>query len=99
MLGGVNVPGGKSWTEKWMCFDNSYFQRAHAADVDEDLLRLQTDRAISESPEFMPYSKIYAADQSVFFADYSRAHRKMSELGSRFNPLEGLYINNILEQN
>ena len=91
MIGGVNIPGGKSWTEKWMCFDNAYFRRSEPLE-DKDLLWLQTDRALCESPEFKPYYKKYASDQDVFFLDYARAHKKMSELGSKFGTPGGLNI-------
>jgi hypothetical protein len=91
LSGGVNIPGGKSWTERWMCFDNSYFCRSNPVD-DKDLLWLPTDNALFESPEFKPYYKKYSTDQSAFFNDYARAHKKMSELGSRFDPPGGLSI-------
>lgn len=74
-----------------MCFDNSYFQR-DGPDDDKDLLWLQTDRALYESPEFKSYYKKYACDQSAFFADYARAHKKMSELGCKFCPEGGFRL-------
>ena len=89
--GGVNIPGGKSWTERWMCFDNSYFRRSDSSE-DTDLLWLPTDRALCESPEFKAYYQKYAADESLFLADYRNAHKKMSELGCKFSPPEGMSI-------
>jgi len=34
------------------------------------------------------YAEKCAEDQGVFFADYSAAHKKLSELGSKFEPPE-----------
>ncbi len=33
-----------------------------------------------------PYAEKYAADQGVFFADYAKAHAKLSELGVEWDP-------------
>ena len=87
----MNIPGGKSWTQKWMCFDNSYFCRQESAD-DPDLLWLPTDIALAESPEFKQYFTRYASDKQAFFSDYASAHKKMSSLGAKFNPIEGISI-------
>ena len=35
-------------------------------------------------PGFAPYFHYYAVNQSGFFADYAAAHKKLSELGSKF---------------
>ena len=84
--GGTNrgIPGGKSWTKNWLVFDNSYFQRELDA-RDADLLYLLTDKALAESPEFKSYFFEYANNQELFFKDYAIAHKKMSELGTRFD--------------
>jgi L-ascorbate peroxidase len=76
-----------SWTERWMCFDNSYFQRPRGQPqgIDsKELLWLPTDRALHEDPELRVYFERYAVDQALFFRDYAAAHRRMSELGCRF---------------
>lgn len=33
-----------------------------------------------------PYAEKYAADQDAFFADYAKAHAKLSELGVEWDP-------------
>ena len=33
-----------------------------------------------------PYAEKYAADQDAFFADYAKAHAKLSELGVDWDP-------------
>ena len=33
-----------------------------------------------------PYAEKYAADQDAFFADYAKAHAKLSELGADWDP-------------
>lgn len=55
-----------------------------------DLLWLPTDEALFKAPEFRFYFEQYAADQSLFFSDYTLAHRKMSELGALFDPPGGI---------
>ena len=57
-----------------------------------ELLWLPTDDALCKAPEFKFYFEQYAADQKLFFSDYASAHRKMSELGARFDPPEGIGI-------
>lgn len=82
---GIGLPGGSSWTEHWLTFDNSYFADAlKPGQRNPELLWLPTDEALKESPEFRTYFLRYANDQVKFFADYAAAHRKMSELGVKW---------------
>ncbi len=85
------MAGGMSWTEKWMCFDNSYFHRPQSLDS-KDLLWLPTDQALYETPEFKPYFERYATDKAAFYDDYAQVHKKMSELGARFEPESGILL-------
>jgi len=90
MAGGATgnyMPGGQSWTENWLEFDNSYFKPAS-----QELLRLPTDNCLKNDPGFQTYVKIYAQDKEQFFRDYAKAHKKLSELGSRFDPPYGVYL-------
>ncbi|BBN20236.1 L-ascorbate peroxidase [Marchantia polymorpha subsp. ruderalis] len=87
----IGAPGGQSWTAEWLKFDNSYF-RDIKAQSDEDLLVLPTDKVLAEDPEFKKFTDKYAEDQNAFFADYALAHAKLSELGSKFDPEEGIFI-------
>jgi hypothetical protein len=61
-----------------------------SSSASSELLWLPTDEALFKAPEFRFYFEQYAADQSLFFADYSLAHRKMSELGALFDPPGGI---------
>jgi enolase len=87
---GVGMPGGKSWTKKWLKFDNSYY--ADYKEKDPNLAWFSTDRCLHEDQAFTPTFRKYAADQNVFFADYALAHAKLSELGSKFEPAGGIII-------
>jgi len=87
---GVGMPGGKSWTKAWLKFDNSYYKEY--AENNKDLLWLPTDRALHEDPEFKKTFVLYKDDQAAFFEGYSAAHKKLSELGSKFEPSEGIFI-------
>ena len=60
--------------------------------LNSDLLWLPTDDALYKSPEFKFYFEQYATDQKLFFSDYSLVHRKMSELGSKFDPPSGIEL-------
>lgn len=88
---GPGNPGGQSWTVQWLKFDNSYFKDVKAK-VDEDLLVLPTDAVLFEDPGFKVFALKYAEDQDTFFHDYAEAHAKLSELGAKFEPPEGIII-------
>jgi len=87
---GVGMPGGRSWTKQWLKFDNSYFRDYVAKDP--HLAWFSTDRALHEDPEFRKTFLIYKEDQAAFFKDYAAAHKKLSELGSKFSPDGGIKI-------
>ncbi|KAK9993658.1 hypothetical protein SO802_023361 [Lithocarpus litseifolius] len=89
---GPGAPGGQSWTVKWLKFDNSYFKDIKER-RDEDLLVLPTDAVIFEDPSFKVFAEKYAEDQEAFFKDYAEAHAKLSNLGAKFEPPEGIVIN------
>lgn len=88
---GPGNPGGQSWTVQWLKFDNSYFKDIKEK-RDEDLLVLPTDAVLFEDPGFQVYATKYAEDQEAFFKDYAEAHAKLSELGAKFDPPEGVSI-------
>ena len=85
-------PGGQSWTPKWLAFDNSYFTALASPSPDAALLRLATDSALMTDPGFRPHTLRFAANQADFFAAYAAAHAKLSELGTAFRPVGGVYI-------
>ncbi|KAJ4950337.1 hypothetical protein NE237_027169 [Protea cynaroides] len=88
---GPGAPGGHSWTVQWLKFDNSYFKDIKER-RDEDLLVLPTDAVLFEDLSFKAYAERYAEDQEVFFKDYAEAHAKLSNLGAKFDPLEGFSL-------
>ncbi|KAH0469761.1 hypothetical protein IEQ34_001319 [Dendrobium chrysotoxum] len=88
---GPGAPGGQSWTVQWLKFDNSYFKDIKEQ-KDEDLLVLPTDAILFDDPSFKIYSEKYAQDQDSFFKDYAEAHSKLSNLGAKFDPPEGISI-------
>ncbi|KAH9691229.1 L-ascorbate peroxidase T [Citrus sinensis] len=59
---------------------------------DEDLLVLPTDAVLFEDPSFKVYAEKYAEDQEAFFKDYAEAHAKLSNLGAKFDPPEGIVL-------
>ncbi|KAL3844999.1 hypothetical protein ACJIZ3_002402 [Penstemon smallii] len=68
------------WTKDPLKFDNSYFVELLKGDS-EGLLKLPTDKALVEDPEFQRYVNLYAKDEDAFFRDYAASHKKLSELG------------------
>eukprot|EP00421_Protoceratium_reticulatum_P007601 CAMPEP_0168365670 /NCGR_PEP_ID=MMETSP0228-20121227/4837_1 /TAXON_ID=133427 /ORGANISM="Protoceratium reticulatum, Strain CCCM 535 (=CCMP 1889)" /LENGTH=1329 /DNA_ID=CAMNT_0008378457 /DNA_START=132 /DNA_END=4121 /DNA_ORIENTATION=- len=87
---GVGMPGGKSWTKKWLKFDNGYYK--DYAENDPNLLWFSTDRVLHTDEAFKPFFMRYKEDESAFFRDYADVHRRLSELGSRFEPEAGIAI-------
>ncbi|KAJ1270331.1 hypothetical protein BS78_06G045700 [Paspalum vaginatum] len=69
-----------AWTKDPLKFDNSYFVELLKGDS-EGLLKLPTDKALVEDPEFRKYVEQYAKDEEAFFRDYAESHKKLSELG------------------
>ncbi|KAI9165000.1 hypothetical protein LWI28_005842 [Acer negundo] len=72
-----------SWTKEPMFFDNSYFVELLKGES-AGLLKLPTDKALLEDPEFRRYVVLYAKDEDAFLTDYALSHKKLSELG--FSP-------------
>lgn len=89
-LGTYGIEGGSSWTENWLVFDNAYFINLVNEVPDEELLRLGTDQCLMEDETFRSYVNRYASNKSLFFVEYAEAHSKMSELGAKFDPPEGI---------
>jgi len=77
-------PGGSPWTEKWLIFDNSYFQTIPDPDSDPELLKLSTDCTLFDDDDFKPFAEKFRDSQEAFFESYAKAHKKLSELGSKF---------------
>ncbi|GAB0492517.1 hypothetical protein MMPV_003780 [Pyropia vietnamensis] len=73
------------WTKVPIVFDNTYFVEILKEKPDPALLRLESDLALLDEPETKSLVEKYAADQDAFFADYAKAHAKLSELGVSFS--------------
>ncbi|CAH9056713.1 unnamed protein product [Cuscuta europaea] len=69
-----------AWTKEPLKFDNSYFVELLKDDT-KGLLKLATDKALIDDPEFRCYVELYAKDEEAFFKDYAASHKKLSELG------------------
>jgi L-ascorbate peroxidase len=96
---GFGMAGGMSWTQNWLTFDNSYFTHARPVghggagkDMKDELLWLPTDAVLSTDPSFSKYFKLYAASQDAFFQDYAEAHRRLSEVGSKWATVGGIML-------
>ena len=88
---GFGMPGGASWTRRWLTFDNSYFKREYAAEASPgELLWLSTDEALHTDPGFKPHFDRFARDEGAFFERFAAAFAKLSERGARFVPSGGV---------
>ena len=86
------TPGGSSWTDKWLIFDNSYFHIMPDPTADPELLKLSTDKTLFGDDSFRVFAERFRDSQDDFFASYSNAHKKLAELGSKFDPAEGIAL-------
>lgn len=86
------TPGGSSWTPEFLIFDNSYYTVLDDDDADEELLKLSSDKIIFKDPQFKPFAEKFRDSQDEFFKSYVAAHKKLSELGSKFEPVEGITL-------
>jgi L-ascorbate peroxidase len=84
------TPGGSSWTDKWLIFDNSYFKIMPDPMADPELLKLSTDKTLFDDEAFRPFAEKFRDSQDEFFASYAKAHKALSEQGSKFDPAEGI---------
>lgn len=83
------TPGGSSWTERWLVFDNSYYQTIPDPKADPELLKMSTDCTLFDDEGFRPFAEKFRDSQDAFFKSYAAAHKALSELGSKFEPVEG----------
>ncbi|CAB9507652.1 ascorbate peroxidase 6, chloroplastic/mitochondrial [Seminavis robusta] len=84
--------GGSAWTKQWLTFDNSYFTTIPDDDADPELLKLSTDKTLFDDDGFKPFAEKFRDSQDAFFESYAEAHKKLSELGSKFEPKGGIKI-------
>eukprot|EP00438_Fugacium_kawagutii_P018888 Skav221134 [mRNA] locus=scaffold233:639835:655188:- [translate_table: standard] len=68
------------------------YAKDQTAMEDKDLMWLPTDECLHKDPEFKKYFYKYAGDKAAFFEDYALAHKKLSELGAKFDPPAGITI-------
>jgi len=84
--------GGSSWTKQWLKFDNSYFTTIPDTSADPELLKLSSDKTLFDDEGFKPFAEKFRDSESDFFESYAKAHVKLSELGSKFEPAEGITL-------
>lgn len=80
--------GGRSWVRDWLVFNNSYF--TDMGNNDPETVTFPTDAVLMQDPGFKPHFDRFAKDQPAFFAAYADAHKRLSELGSKFEPPAGI---------
>eukprot|EP00977_Amphora_coffeiformis_P009183 scaffold2093_cov161-Amphora_coffeaeformis.AAC.13 len=88
----VPKPGGSSWVENFLVFDNSYYQVVPDEKADPELLKLSTDKVLFVDPGFKPFAEKFRDSQEAFFESYAKAHKQLSEQGSKFEPPEGITL-------
>jgi L-ascorbate peroxidase len=53
---------------------------------------MSSDRAVYTDEGFRPFAEKFRDSQDAFFESYAKAHKKLSELGSKFEPADGLVL-------
>jgi len=81
--------GGRSWTKDWLSFDNSYF--TDMGNNDPQVVTFPTDKVLMEDAGFKGHFESFK-DQATFFQAYAASHKKLSELGSKLEPAEGITL-------
>lgn len=88
--------GGSCWTKNFLVFDNSYYKTTEASHKgcpeDGELLCLSTDKVIFADKDFLPFAEKFRDSQDAFFDSYKASHKKLSELGCKFEPAEGITL-------
>ncbi|KAK3675884.1 hypothetical protein LTR78_004076 [Recurvomyces mirabilis] len=70
----------EDWHEKTL--DNGVRQFVHYdEDLDEELMMLPTDIALTDDPDFRPWVELYAKDRERFYIDFAKVFAKLIELG------------------
>jgi len=82
------TPGGSPWVENWLIFDNSYFTTITDDSTDPELLKLSSDKTLFDDDDFKVFAEKFGASQDDFFGSYAKAHKALSELGSKFEDIE-----------
>lgn len=68
------------WKEKTL--ENGVKQFVHYdEDLDEELMMLPTDLALTSDPSFSKWVEAYAKDKELFYKDFAAAFGKLLELG------------------
>eukprot|EP00415_Alexandrium_ostenfeldii_P001618 UN1618 len=57
---------------------------------DPDVIAFPTDAVLRTDDGFKPHFEAFKADQAAFFKAYTVSHKKLSELGSKFDPPTGI---------
>jgi len=67
------------WTQNPYVFDNSYFQEILLRD-ESKYTKTEADLRLLQQSELKSWVEAYAEDENLFFANYAKAHVKVSEL-------------------
>lgn len=84
--------GGSAWTSNWLVFDNSYFKTLEDETLDKELLKLSTDKILFKDEKFKVFAEKFRDSQDAFFESYANAHKKLSELGCKYEPEGGIKL-------
>jgi L-ascorbate peroxidase len=60
--------------------------------ADPELLKMSTDKTLFADEGFRPFAEKFRDSHEAFFESYARAHKQLSEQGSKFVPEGGVKI-------
>lgn len=70
----------------------SYFKTMPDPNADPELLKLSTDTTLFDDDGFKPHAEKFRESEEAFFESYAKAHKKLSEQGSKFEPADGISL-------
>lgn len=82
------------WWSPVVCWFVRFVRRWVLQDetTDEELLKLSSDLAVFKDEGFRPFAEKFRDSQDAFFEAYAKAHKQLSELGSKFEPEQGIEL-------
>lgn len=100
------------WGPSFNMFTNDFFVRLlqgwhvrkwdgpkqYQDDETNSFMMLPADIALKEDSQFLVWVKKYAADQDLFFKDFSAAYQKLLENGADFSKTKTIYFKTLDEQ-
>ena len=87
----VDSLAGTRWRGDATPFDNAFFEHVFGR-LAEQRPRRGEVQALLEDARLRSVAEGFASDKGLFYKEYARAHAAMAECGARFEPREGILL-------